>query len=168
MHAHESAATAAGRSHGLIPDVNSASVSETGQYVAFSSGGRSYAVDIMSVNEIRSWSPTTGIPGQHPASIGVMDIRGEVIEVYDLSALLGSDRTVATEGHVVLVLAINATMIGILVDAVSDIMQVGVDKIQPPPGDGTKGGRRVVSGLVKQNDRIVAILDLSRAIGSSN
>ena len=119
----------------------------------------------MSVQEIRSWSPTTAIPEQHHASVGVMDIRGEVIQVFDLSALLGVGHTEATEGHVVLVLTVGQAVAGVLVDAVSDIIQVDGGTLQPPPSIGGRGRDGVVTGIVKQGDLLVAILDLSRVIG---
>ena len=139
----------------------------SGQCVAFQSSDRSYAVDIMSVQEIRSWSETMFIPGQHPASNGVMDIRGEVVEVYDLGALLGGERTDPTEGHVVLVLTLGARIVGILVDAVSDIIQIEADALQPPPGSVGRGMKQVVKGIVTHQDRMVALLDLDPAIGSA-
>lgn len=138
----------------------------SGQCVAFSSCGRSYAVDIMSVQEIRSWSQTTPVPGQHPASNGVMDIRGGVIEVYDLGALFGAGHTEPTDGHVILVLKLGDATVGILVDAVSDIIQIEREDLQPPPGNIETRMRDVVRGIVTRGDQMVALLDLGPAIGS--
>ncbi len=147
---------------------NTAREAEDGQCVAFSVNGLNYAVDIMLVQEIRSWSPTSTIPGQHPASMGVMDIRGEVVEVYDLSALLGGAATKATSGHVVLVLALGTAVVGILVDGVSDIIQINDENLQPAPRSSTSKLDGVVKGIVTLSDHMVALLDLSRVIGSSD
>jgi purine-binding chemotaxis protein CheW len=169
MHAHSSHAVENGQApRGISPEarVGATAADESSQYVAFSSGGRAYAVDIMSVQEIRSWSPTSEIPDQHHAAVGVMDIRGEVIQVLDLSAILGGIRTEITEGHVILVLSINGETAGILVDSVSDIIQVNNKDLRPPPGSRKSGNSGVVRAVVKQDDTIVAILDLSKVIGS--
>lgn len=168
MQAHASQALDTPVSREIPPEERGNAAAEgSSQYVAFSSGGRNYAVDIMQVQEIRSWSPTSEIPEQHHAAIGVMDIRGEVIQVFDLSAVLGSGRTEASEGHVILVLSINGETGGILVDSVSDIIEVNHNKMQPPPGSKHNGGSSgVVRAVVKQDDMIVSILDLSRMIGS--
>lgn len=141
--------------------------SGNGQYVTFSCTGRNYGVDIMSVREIRSWSPTTELPDQPNAACGVLDIRGEVIQVFDLSAVLGGSRTQVTDGHVVLVLSISGHTVGILVDAVSDIIHVGKDDMRPSPSAG-RGGNKVVKGIVKHEENIVAILDLSSVISSGD
>ncbi len=141
-------------------------VSGNGQYVTFSCSGKAYGVDIMSVREIRSWSPTTELPEQPHAACGVLDIRGEVIQVFDLKALIGGGRTEVTDGHVVLVVSIAGHNAGILVDAVSDIIHVGKDDMRPVPAT-SRRDNAMVSGLAKHDNQIVAILNLSPVLGAS-
>lgn len=129
-----------------------------GQFVTFGCCGNAYGIDIMAVREIRSWSPTTNLPDQPHTAVGVLDIRGEVIQVYDLGMLLGTGRIDVTDGHVVLVISLDGQDIGILVDSVSDIIQSGTDDMRPAP---TNGGRGIVKGLIKHEERMVAILDLA-------
>eukprot|EP01035_Chromulina_nebulosa_P000755 gene755-1021_t len=131
------------------------------QFVTFSTGDKSFGVDIMSVREIRSWSPTTQLPGRPFGAKGVLDIRGSVVEVYDLSAILGSDATEPKPGHVVLVVAMGATDVGILVDSVSDIIFAEPGDFRDAPMSGTASESAKVSGLVQQKDRLIAILDLN-------
>lgn len=138
-------------------------ISGNGQYVTFSCSNNAYGVDIMSVREIRSWTPTTELPNQPTAACGVLDIRGEVIQVYDLNALLGAARTEVSDGHVVIVVSINGTNAGILADAVSDIIQVSEDDMRPVPNAAQKQNS-FVSGLAKHEDNIVAILNLDSII----
>ena len=113
------------------------------QFVTFSAGDNAYGIDIMSVREIRSWSPTTPLPGRPFGAKGVLDIRGSVVEVYDLSAILGGPSIEARAGHVVLVVALNRTNVGILVDTVSDIIFAEPGDFRDPPaaGHGAKGRR---------------------------
>ncbi|MGV8856860.1 MAG: chemotaxis protein CheW, partial [Devosia sp.] len=59
------------------------------QFVTFTCSNRAFGVDIMSVREIRSWSPVTELPGQPHGAKGVLDIRGSVVQVYDLAVMLG-------------------------------------------------------------------------------
>lgn len=134
-----------------------------GQYVTFNCCGNAYGIDIMSVREIRSWSPTTNLPDQPHTAVGVLDIRGEVIQVYDLGMLLGTGNIDVTDDHVVLVISLSGKNIGILVDSVSDIIQTGADDMRPAPAN---GGRGTVQGLVKHEERMVAILDLTPVLGS--
>lgn len=126
------------------------------QFVTFTSGPNAYGIDIMSVREIRSWTPTTELPGQAFGARGVLDIRGHVIEVFDLSAMLGGPATEAMPGQVVLVVAMADHDIGILVDTVSDIIYAGPEDFRTPPN---KGGK--ISAMVKQEDKLVSILDLT-------
>lgn len=138
-----------------------------GQYVTFRCDGRNYGIDIMSVREIRSWSPTTVLPDQPHGACGVLDIRGEVIQVFDLSAKLGGSMTEATEGHVVLVVAVDGAQVGILADSVSDIIEVSPADMREPPK--SRGGRSgLLTGLAKHEDSIVAILDLSHLLGDNS
>ncbi len=130
------------------------------QFVTFSAGGAPYGVSIMDVREIRGWSPMTALPGQPFGAIGVLDIRGEIIEVYDLASMLGHSQDGDYVGKVVLVLSIGHQDVGMLVDAVSDIIFArGEDFRAPPKSSGRM--EAVVRGLVRQDDRLVAILDLA-------
>lgn len=131
------------------------------QFVTFSAGDQSFGVDIMSVREIRSWSPTTQLPGRPLGAKGVLDIRGSVVEVFDLSAILGGSDTQPLPGHVVLVVSIDETNVGILVDSVSDIIFAEPEDFREAPGAGMDEAGSKVSGLVQQDDRLIAILDLA-------
>ena len=128
------------------------------QFVTFTAGENAYGIDIMAVREIRSWMPMTELPGQPFGACGVLDIRGSVVEVYDLSTLLGGRGTDPQRGHVVLVVALGDTNVGILVDSVSDIIFAKPDDFRDAPPSGRDDGK--VSGLVKQEERLVAILNL--------
>jgi purine-binding chemotaxis protein CheW len=135
----------------------------TDQYVTFISNGAHYGVDIMAVREIRSWQPTTQLPGRSRGARGVLDIRGQVVEVFDLSLTLGGPPLEAAAGNVVLVLALEKRTIGILVDSVSDIIQIGMDTLMPVPvagADTTDVGQ--ISGMVHHEDRLIAIVCLEQ------
>lgn len=133
----------------------------TSQLVTFSAGDRAFGVDVMAVREIRSWSPTVQLPDSPFGARGVLEIRGSVVEVYDLSALLGGTPGEAKPGHVVLVVSMGETNVGILVDAVSDIIFVEESDFRPAPSLGRERTNAKVSGLVHQGDRLIAILNLS-------
>lgn len=136
-----------------------------GQFVAFSCGASNYGIPIMAVREIRSWQPTTPIPGRNPAARGVLDIRGTVVEVFDLSALLGYAPITPTAGSVVLVLSLDDRAVGILVDAVSDIIQASGDSLMPiPPNQGQQWPATVTS-MVHHEGGMIGILDLATIFG---
>lgn len=135
----------------------------TDQYVTFTSNGGHYAVDIMSVREIRSWQPTTPLPGRTTGARGVLDIRGKVVEVFDLSLMLGGPQLELGAGNVVLVLALAKRTVGILVDSVSDIIQTGLDTLMSVPNSGlSSADTGQVGAMVHHDDRLIAILALER------
>lgn len=130
------------------------------QFVTFSSGGNHYGVDIMAVREIRSWQPATQLAGRSAVSRGVLDIRGQVVEVLDLSILLGGRQTDAGRGSVVLVLARAERTLGLLVDSVSDIIQVEADTIMALPVSTEITAGEHVIGMANHDQRLIALLDV--------
>lgn len=135
-----------------------------GQFVTFSSAGNHYGIDIMVVREIRSWQPATQLAGRSPVSRGVLDIRGQVVEVLDLSAALGGTPTSAGRGSVVLVIARGDRTLGLLVDAVSDIIQVESHDIMAlPPSIETLNDRHL-HGMVNHEERLIALLDVDQLL----
>lgn len=134
------------------------------QFVTFSAGGTNYGVDIMAVREIRSWTPTTEMPGRHPSSRGMLDIRGKVVEVFDLAVALGGTPSPQAPEQVIVVVSLGERDAGLLVDAVSDIVFADKSKLLEPPEAGTMS-ERYVSHLINQGDGLVAILDVEALFG---
>ena len=131
------------------------------QFVTFACNGSHYGVDIMAVREIRSWQPTTTLPGRPDGACGVLDIRGNVVEVFDLSAVMGGRLLEPGPGNVVLVLAIEGRAVGILVDSVSDIIEARPDQLMAMPDAGrASAGPSHISSMVHHEDRLIAILAL--------
>lgn len=126
------------------------------QFVTFMVGDNSYGIDIMSVREIRSWTPTTELPDQTFGAAGVLDIRGTVVEVFDLAVVLGAQAMRERTGQVVLVVAIGDRDVGLAVDSVSDIVDATPGEFADPPRPGGK-----VSAIVRQEDYLISVLDLS-------
>lgn len=130
------------------------------QYVTFLVGERSYGVDIVRVREIKQWAPTTALPNQQAYTRGVLNLRGTVVPVHDLRARFGGPLTETTENHVVVIAWIADQTVGILVDAVSDIVTVDTDEIRAVPQSGSIDQNSCISGLVSNDDDMVALLDL--------
>lgn len=133
-----------------------------GQFVTFAIGERLFGVDITSVGEIRQWTSATPLPHQPAWNRGVMNLRGAIVPVHDLRARFGGGLTEPTPSHVVVITAIRSQSVGILVDAVSDILTVGSGEIRPLPPDVSELDQTSISGLVAMDDGMVALLDLDR------
>lgn len=134
----------------------------TYQYITFTVNREEYGIDIMSVLEIKGWTETTRLPNQPEYLRGVLNLRGAIVPIIDLRHRFGGGQTDASSINVVIIVSIEGRYVGILVDAVSDILTVSRNDIQEVPNvDGT-AKENFLSGLVTLNDRMVAILELSQ------
>ena len=144
---------------------NQALAGDWQQYIAFELDDQFFGVEITSVREIRQWSPATELPNQPHYGRGVLDIRGEIVPVYDLRARFGGPVVNVTESHVVLIVSIDDRSLGIVVDAVSDIIDVKTADLRPVPEGAREAEHGTVTSLANHNGRMIALLDLSVLFG---
>ncbi|MHB2167191.1 chemotaxis protein CheW [Alsobacter sp. R-9] len=136
------------------------------QVVTFRVEGRSFGVDVSSVREIKGWQPTTPLPNAAAHVLGVINLRGAIIAVYDLRVRLGLGPSPVSRSSVVIVIDLGERYGGILVDAVSDIVDVSPSDLRPAPevaGDGDD----VLQALLVKGDEVVALLDLQAVVRES-
>lgn len=147
-------------------DIISHSKNETSadnlQFLTFTLGNEEYGVDIMLVREIKGWTDTTRLPNSPKFMRGVMNLRGAIIPIFDLRTRFGMGLTEATAKNVVIILYAGNRTIGILVDAVSDILNADVDAIKPAPEAETGINDKFVNGLISVGDRMVVLLDVEK------
>lgn len=139
------------------PDANDASQTE---YLSFGIGDQEYSIDIMSVREIRGWTQTTSLPHAPRFVRGVINLRGTVLPVVDLAMRLGLEETEPEDRNVIIVVDVNSRVMGLRVDAVSDILSFRPDQLQPPPDMATNSSTPFVKALTILDDRMVRLLDL--------
>ncbi|HTH18224.1 MAG TPA: chemotaxis protein CheW [Magnetospirillum sp.] len=142
----------------------------TRQFISITIGDEEYGVDIIAIREIRGWTPTTILPDSPAHMRGVIDLRGSVVPVLDLRARFGRGLTEAAPRHVIMVVNVDGRDVGILVDAVADILTVPADAIQPVPELEHAHAQRhdVLSGIVAVDGRMVALLDLEHLLDSDD
>ena len=92
------------------------------ELIAFRIGNQEFCVSIMSVREIRGWTPATKMPHSPAYMMGVLNLRGAVLPIVDLAARLGMRPAEPTPRHVIIVAQVGRKIVGLLVDAVSDIL----------------------------------------------
>lgn len=139
----------------------------TRQLITFELGDRRLGIDIMAIREIRAWSPATPLPNVPPHVRGVVNLRGVVLPVLDLRYLLGWGTTEPSARHVIIVVRIGDQLQGIIVDAVSDIVTIGPDNVQPLPDVGDVSATGFLEGIATIDDRLIMILDLGRLVETS-
>lgn len=130
------------------------------ELITFEVEDQSFGIDIMAVREIRAWTPATRLPRVPHYMAGVVNLRGTVLPVVDLAALLGWQATEATPRHAIIVAQIDGQARGFIVHSVSDIVTADASKIQPVPSTAEGGIGAFLEGLVEIDDRMVMILAL--------
>jgi purine-binding chemotaxis protein CheW len=132
----------------------------TNEYVAFRVGAQEFCIDIMSVREIRGWTPATALPHAPPYLRGVINLRGAVLPIIDLAQRLSFAATGATQRHVIIVVQIGTQIVGLLVDAVSEILSQSEAAIQPTPDMTTESVKSFVRGILAVDDRMIGLIRL--------
>ena len=132
------------------------------QLLTFGIGQQFLGVDIMAVREIRAWAATTLIPNAPDYVKGVVNLRGCVLPVIDLSCRLGWGKIDAQERHVIIVVDIGGTLHGLFVDAVNDIVTVDDAQLQAPPAIAGQGAADFLGGVASVDDRMVMLLTLEK------
>ena len=131
------------------------------ELISFRIGAQEFCVDIMAIREIRGWTAATALP-QSPSFVrGVINLRGAVLPIVDLASRLGFESTEANDRNVIIVAQIGEQVVGLLVDAVSDILTITDDMIQPTPDVGSDLARSSVRGLLAIDGRMVSFLSLT-------
>jgi purine-binding chemotaxis protein CheW len=134
------------------------------ELLTFRVADQEYSLDIMSVREIRGWTRTTPMPHAPDYMRGVINLRGTVLPVMDLARRLNLPSRETTDRNVIIVVVINNTLTGLLVDAVSDIVAMTDDDLQPPPELSSDPHMAVVRALTVIDDRMIRILDLAAVV----
>ncbi len=135
------------------------------EYLSFRIGESEYSVEIMSVREIRGWTRTTSLPHAPDFVRGVINLRGTVLPVIDLAVRLGLPASDPEDRNVIIVVDVGSRVMGLRVDAVSDILSFSRDQLQPPPEMTSKS--RFVRALTILDDRMVRLLDLEAVLPST-
>lgn len=142
---------------------------ESAEYLSFQLGTEAYAIDILSVQEIRSYEAPTRLVGAPSFIQGVIDLRGVIVPIIDLRLKLGLPATAPTDTTVVVVLNVLGRVLGAVVDAVSDVIELSPNSIRPAPMLGSAlADMRFVTGLAHHADRLTILVDIARLMSSAD
>ena len=148
--------------------VVAASTAEIAQYLTFLLSGEMYAVGILNVKEIIEYGQLTEIP-MMPAFIrGVINLRGSVVPVIDLAARFGGQQTRASRRTCIVIIELTDGDehhdIGVVVDAVSEVLEVSSADIEPAPAFGARIRADFIEGMGKIGGKFVIILDIQKVL----
>ena len=130
------------------------------EFVAFRIRGQEFCVEIMSIREIRGWTQETILPHSPEFVRGVINLRGAILPIVDLGDRLGLGATQPTERHVIVVAQIQEQIVGLLVEAVSDILTLNDSSIQSTPDVASDLAKRFIRGAVSVDSRLISVIDL--------
>ncbi len=138
------------------------------QYLTFTLGGETFAIGILAIKEIIEHRTPTEVPMGPPSVRGVINLRGAVVPVMDLQARFGhAASTVGKRTCIVIVEFVHAgdsQVIGVLVDAVNEVLDIPGTDIEPPPNFGSRIRSDFIAGMGKVRGRFVILLDVGRVL----
>lgn len=134
------------------------------ELIAFRIGEQEFCVDIMTVREIRGWTPATPLPMTPPYVRGVINLRGTVLPIIDLACRLGLPPVQAEARSVIIVVNFGDRLVGLLVDAVSDILTTPASAVQPTPDMASGAVRSFIRGLISLDQRLISQIALERVL----
>ena len=147
-----------------MSEMKAAAMPNSVELMAFRIGSQEFCVDIVSVREIRGWTPATALPHSPDFVRGVINLRGVVLPIVDLAARLGLACIEPTSRLVIIVAQIDRQMVGLLVDAVSEILTVADDMIQPTPDVASEMAKTFVRGVLAISERMISLIALDEIL----
>lgn len=134
------------------------------QYLTLNLAHEEYGVDILAVREIRGWTPVTRIPQAPSYVLGVLNLRGAIVPVIDMRLRFGLPREEYTANTVTVIVAVAGRNFGVVVDAVSDVLDVAPADLRPVPDMGTTVDTEYLKGLTAIDERMVLLLDVDKLL----
>lgn len=138
------------------------------QYLTFQLGGEMFAVGILNIKEIIEYGSVTEIPMVPPFIRGVINLRGAVVPVIDLASRFGGKRSEVSRRTCIVIIELaegeERQDIGVVVDSVSEVLEIPASEIEPPPAFGARIRADFIKGMGKVNGRFVIILDVAKVL----
>lgn len=139
----------------------------SGQYLTLRLGKEEYAIDILRVQEIRSYEEPTRMVNAPAFIKGVVNLRGVIVPIVDLRMKLDLDKVEYNEFTVVIILNVRGTVIGAVVDSVSDVVTLGADAIKPAPQFDTTLDTRFITGLASVGERMLIVMNMEALMSNA-
>ena len=145
-----------------------------GEYLSFQLGGQEYGLEILKVQELRSFEQPTRIAGSSAMVLGVINLRGIIVPVIDMGAMMGMPpMTKSSALTVTILLKIDCYSLGAVVDAVNDVVDIKQHELRPVPNIRARSGTLGIQAMAcvgeegSHNQRLIALLDAHALIASA-
>lgn len=140
---------------------------DAGQYLTLRLGDEEYAIDILRVQEIRSYEEPTKMVNSPSFIKGVVNLRGVIVPIVDLRLKLNIAKVVYDEFTVVIILNIRGIVVGAVVDAVSDVVTLSAENIKPAPQFESGIESRYIVGLANLDDRMLIVMNMEALMNNA-
>jgi purine-binding chemotaxis protein CheW len=141
----------------------------SGEFLTFRLGAEEYGIDILKVQEIRSYEPPTRIANAPEFIKGVVNLRGVIVPIVDLRLKLGCPTADYNSFTVVIVLNVRNRVVGAVVDSVSDVLELNRDAIRPAPELSSAAvDTSFITGIGTINDRMLILMDIEALMSSAD
>lgn len=149
-----------------------AEAAQAGQYLTFQLAGEEYAVQLLQAREILRYEQVTRVPTAPPSIRGVLNLRGRVVPVVDLAVKLGLPDTPVTSRTCIVIVDValedERTVMGVIAEAVSQVVDLGAGDIEPPPPFGPRARVEFLRGMARLGERFALLLDLDLLLSAED
>jgi len=139
-----------------------------GEYLTFRLGGEEYGIDILRVQEIRSYEQPTRIANSPAFLKGVVNLRGVIVPIIDLRVKLNCNSADFNAFTVVIVLNIMGRVVGAVVDSVSDVLELSTDQVKPAPGMNAQVDMSFITGIANVGERMLILMDITALMSAAD
>ena len=139
-----------------------------GEFLTFRLGGEEYGIDILRVQEIRSYEPPTRIANAPSFIKGVVNLRGVIVPIVDLRLKLSCDNNAYNSFTVVIVLNVKGRVVGAVVDSVSDVLELPGDAVKSVPEMNSVVDVSFITGIANVGERMLILMDIEALMSSSD
>ena len=151
----------------IVPVVADAQGEEV-QYLTFTLGKEMFAIGILNIKEILEYGQLTTVPMMPMFIRGVINLRGAVVPVVDLGARFGGSQSEITKRTCIVIIEVcvddSTQDIGVVVDAVSEVLEIPAEEIEPAPAFGARIRADFIAGMGKVNGKFVILLDVNKVL----
>lgn len=138
------------------------------QFLTFKLQDEEFGIEILRVQEIKGFSRVTPVPNTPRFIKGVLNLRGTVVPIIDLRGKFNMPETEYNQFTVIIVVTVHKKVMGLVVDAVSDVLNVATSEFEPPPELGDSVDTTFMTGMAKMKDRLVTLLNIDKLVGTTD
>jgi purine-binding chemotaxis protein CheW len=143
-----------------------ATAGDTRQFLTFALGEEEFGIDILKVQEIKGYSSITRVPRTPQDIRGVMNLRGTIVPIVDLRTKFQLETRAYDRFTVIIVVVVRGRAVGIVVDAVSDVLDIADGAVQATPEFSNRVDTRFISGMARADEKLIILLDVDKLVGA--